>query len=45
MHFLIYFAVHVTKSVFLNIITSGLYTSEHYIIVAADTSGAVLVVL
>jgi hypothetical protein len=35
------FAVHVTESVFLNIITNGLDTSEHYIVVAAD-SGACL---
>jgi hypothetical protein len=33
------FAVHVTVSVFLNIITNGLYTSEHYIVVAADSGG------
>jgi hypothetical protein len=30
------FAIHVI----LNIITNGLYTSEHYIVVAADTGGA-----
>jgi hypothetical protein len=28
-----------TESVFLNIITNGLSTSEHYIVVAADSSG------
>jgi hypothetical protein len=33
------FAVHVTETLFLNIITSGLYTSEHYIVVAADSGG------
>jgi hypothetical protein len=33
------FAVHVTESIFLNIITNGLYTSEHYIVVAADSDG------
>jgi hypothetical protein len=30
------FAVQVNESIFLNIITNGLYTSEHYIAVAAD---------
>jgi hypothetical protein len=39
MHFLICFSVNVTESVFLNIITSGLYTSEHHIVVAADSGG------
>jgi hypothetical protein len=29
-----------TESVFWNIITNGLYTSEHYIVVAADLGGA-----
>jgi hypothetical protein len=33
------FAVHVTESIFLNIIINGLYTSEHYIVVAADSGG------
>jgi hypothetical protein len=33
------FAVHVTESIFLNIITNGIYTSEHYIVVAADSGG------
>jgi hypothetical protein len=33
------FAVHMTESIFLNIITNGLYTSEHYIVVAADSGG------
>jgi hypothetical protein len=33
------FAVHVTESIFLNIITNGLYTSEHHIVVAADSGG------
>jgi hypothetical protein len=33
------FAVHVTESVFLNIITNGPYTCKHYIVVAADSSG------
>jgi hypothetical protein len=33
------FAVHVTESIFLNIITNGLCTSEHYIVVAADSGG------
>jgi hypothetical protein len=33
------FTVHVTESIFLNIITNGLYTSEHYIVVAADSGG------
>jgi hypothetical protein len=33
------FAVHMTESIFLNIITNGLYTSEHYISVAADSGG------
>jgi hypothetical protein len=28
-----------TESIFLNIITNGLYTSEHYIVVAADSGG------
>jgi hypothetical protein len=28
-----------TESVFLNIITNGLYTSEHYIVVASDSGG------
>jgi hypothetical protein len=28
-----------TESIFLNIITNGLYTSEHYIVVAADLGG------
>jgi hypothetical protein len=28
-----------TESVFLNIITSDPYTSEHYIVVAADLGG------
>jgi hypothetical protein len=28
-----------TESVFLNIITNGLYTYEHYIVVAADSGG------
>jgi hypothetical protein len=37
MHFLI--AVHVTESIFLNIITNGLYISEHYIVVVADSGG------
>jgi hypothetical protein len=32
--------VHVIESIFLNIITNGLYTSEHYIVVAADSGGA-----
>jgi hypothetical protein len=30
----------VTESIFLNIIANGLYTSEHYIVVAADSGGA-----
>jgi hypothetical protein len=34
------FVVHVTESIFLNIIINGLYTSEHYIVVAADSGGA-----
>jgi hypothetical protein len=38
MHFLICF-VHAIESIFLNIITNGLYTSEHYIVVAADSDG------
>jgi hypothetical protein len=29
----------VTESIFLNTITNGLYTSEHYIVVAADSGG------
>jgi hypothetical protein len=29
----------VTESVFLNIIANGLYTSENYIVVAADLGG------
>jgi hypothetical protein len=29
----------VTESIFLNIITNGLYTSEHYTVVAADSGG------
>jgi hypothetical protein len=33
------FAVHMTESVFLNIITNGLYTSEYYIVMAADLGG------
>jgi hypothetical protein len=33
------FAVYVTESIFLNIITNGLYTSEDYIVVAADSGG------
>jgi hypothetical protein len=33
------FAVHVTESIFLNVITNGVYTSEHYIVVAADSGG------
>jgi hypothetical protein len=33
------FAVHVTESIFLNIIANGLYTSESYIVVAADSGG------
>jgi hypothetical protein len=28
-----------TVSIFFNIITNGLYTSEHYIVVAADLGG------
>jgi hypothetical protein len=28
-----------TESIFLNIITNGLYTSEHHIVVAADSGG------
>jgi hypothetical protein len=28
-----------TESIFLNIITNGLYISEHYIVVAADFGG------
>jgi hypothetical protein len=32
------FAVHVTESIFLNIITNGLHTSEHYVVVA-DSGG------
>jgi hypothetical protein len=28
-----------TESIFLNIITNGLYTSENYIAVAADSGG------
>jgi hypothetical protein len=28
-----------TESVFLNKITNSLYTSEHYVVVAADSSG------
>jgi hypothetical protein len=28
-----------TESIFLNIITNGLYTSEHYIVAAADSGG------
>jgi hypothetical protein len=40
MHFLIcFFSVHVIVSIFVNIITNGLYTSEHYIVVAADSGG------
>jgi hypothetical protein len=31
--------LHVIESIFLNIITNGLYTSEHYITVAADSGG------
>jgi hypothetical protein len=30
----------VAEPVFLNIITNSLYTSEHYIVVAADSRGA-----
>jgi dUTPase len=33
------FAVHVTESIFLNIITNSLYTSKHYIVVATDSGG------
>jgi hypothetical protein len=33
------FAVRVTESIFLNIITNSLYTSEHCIVVAADSGG------
>jgi hypothetical protein len=33
------FTVHVTESIFLNIIISGLSTSENYIVVAADSGG------
>jgi hypothetical protein len=33
------FAVHVTESIFLNIITNGLYTFELHIVVAADSGG------
>jgi hypothetical protein len=29
-----------TESIFLNIITNGFYTSEHYNVVAADSGGA-----
>jgi hypothetical protein len=29
----------VTESIYLNIITNGLYTSEHYIVEAADLGG------
>jgi hypothetical protein len=29
----------VTESIFLNIITNGLYTSEYYIVLAADVGG------
>jgi hypothetical protein len=29
----------VTESIFLNIITNGLYKNEHYIVVAADLGG------
>jgi hypothetical protein len=29
----------VAESISLNIITKGLYTSEHYIVVAADSDG------
>jgi hypothetical protein len=29
----------VTESIFLNLITNGLYTSEHYIVVATDSGG------
>jgi hypothetical protein len=39
MHFLFAFAVHITESIFLNAITDRLYISEHYIVVAADSSG------
>jgi hypothetical protein len=39
MHFLFAVAVHVTDSLFLNIITNGLYTSEYYIVMAADSGG------
>jgi hypothetical protein len=39
MHFLIWFDAHVTESIFLNIITNGLYTSENYIVVAANSGG------
>jgi hypothetical protein len=28
-----------TESIFLNIITNGLYTYEYYIVVAADSGG------
>jgi hypothetical protein len=34
MHFA--FTIHMTDSIFLNIITNSLCTSEHYIVVAAD---------
>jgi hypothetical protein len=33
------FAVHLTESIFMNIITNGLYISEHYTVVAADSGG------
>jgi hypothetical protein len=31
--------LHVIDSIFLNMITNGLSTSEHYIVVAADSGG------
>jgi hypothetical protein len=34
------FALQVTESIFLNIFTYGLYTYEYYIVVAADSGGA-----
>jgi hypothetical protein len=33
------FAVHATESIFLNIITNSLYTSEHYFAVTTDSGG------
>jgi hypothetical protein len=39
MHSLILFTIYVIESIFLNIVTNGLSTSEHFIVVFADLGG------